>query len=68
MILKDNSPKVEKVDVDFSSFGHSLCIVDAHGSHADLTDDYAAIPYEMKKVAQLFVIEVLSEVDKKIFT
>ena len=38
-----------KLDVDFSKFGHSLCIVDTKGSHADLTDEYAAIPMEMKK-------------------
>ena len=44
-----------KVDVDFSKFGHSLCIVDTKGSHADLTDEYAAIPSEMKKkVANYF--------------
>ena len=49
--FKDNDhPVVEKVDVDFSSFHHSLCIVDVHASHADLTDDYAAIPTEMKEV------------------
>ena len=45
-------PIVNKVDVDFSKFGHSLCIVDTKGSHADLTDEYAAIPMEMKKVAR----------------
>ena len=42
------SPKIYKVEVDFEEYGHSLCIVDTKGSHADLTDDYAAIPYEMK--------------------
>ena len=66
--FKDNSkPVVEKVDVEFSSFKHSLCIVDVHASHADLTDDYAAVPYEMKKVAQFFGKEVLREVDEKDF-
>ena len=37
------------------------------GSHADLTDDYAAIPYEMKKVANYFNQEALREVDKDDF-
>ena len=60
-------PVVVKVDVDFSKFGHSLCIVDVHASHADLTDDYAAVPYEMKKVAQFFGKEFLREVDEKDF-
>ena len=34
---------------------------------ADLTDDYAAIPYEMKKVANYFNQEALREVDKDDF-
>lgn len=60
-------PIVNKVDVDFSKFGHSLCIVDTKGSHADLTDEYAAIPMEMKKVANYFGKEFLREVDEEDF-
>ena len=41
--------------------------MDTKGSHADLTDDYAAVPYEMKKVAQFFGKEFLREVDEKDF-
>ena len=50
------SPKIKKVEVDFEEYGHSLCIVDTKGSHADLTDDYAAIPYENEESCQLFLI------------
>src|SRR5699024_5440034 len=46
---------------------YSLCIVDTKGSHADLTEDYAMIPLEMKKVAQVFGKEVLRDVDKEEF-
>ena len=60
-------PIVNKVDVDFSKFGHSLCIVDTKGAHADLTDEYAAIPMEMKKVANYFGKEFLREVDEEDF-
>ena len=60
-------PVVVKVDVDFAKFGHSLCIVDTKGSHADLTDEYAAIPSEMKKVANYFGKEFLREVDEGAF-
>ena len=60
-------PIVNKVDVDFSKFGHSLCIVDTKGSHADLTDEYAAIPMEMKKVANYFGKEFLRKVDEEDF-
>lgn len=61
------SPKVKKIDVDFNKFGYSLCIVDTKGSHADLTDDYAAIPEEMKKVSAYFGKELLFQVNKKEF-
>lgn len=61
------NPVIKKVNVNFEDFNHSLCIVDTKGSHADLTDDYAAIPYEMKKVANYFNQEALREVDKDDF-
>lgn len=59
------NPIVEKVEVDFGAYRHSLCITDTKGSHADLTDDYARIPQEMKKVALFFGKEFLREVDEK---
>lgn len=58
---------VEKIEVDFGAYRHSLCITDTKGSHADLTDDYAQIPQEMKKVAAFFGKEFLREVDEKDF-
>lgn len=61
------NPIVEKVEVDFGAYQHSLCITDTKGSHADLTDDYAQIPQEMKKVASFFGKEFLREVDEKDF-
>lgn len=66
--FKDTAkPVVQTVNVDFSSFHHSLCIVDTKGSHADLTQEYAAIPEEMKKVARYFSKEVLREVKEEEF-
>ncbi|MDD6512985.1 galactokinase [Sharpea azabuensis] len=56
-------PVVTPVDVDFAAFHHSLCIVDAKGSHAKLTHEYAAIPEEMHAVAQYFGKEYLRDVD-----
>lgn len=61
------NPIVEKVDVDFSVYDHSLCITDTKGSHADLTDEYAAVPMEMKQVAAYLGQEVLGEVDEAEF-
>ena len=48
------NPKIEKIDFDLSGAGYNLCIVDTGGNHADLTDDYASVPTEMKGVAALF--------------
>ena len=66
--FKDPSePVIEKVDFDFASCGHSLCIVDTKGSHSNLTDEYAAIRLEMESVAAQFSKKVLREVDEKEF-
>lgn len=57
------NPQVEKLDFNMSDYGYSLCITDTKGSHADLTDEYAAVPQEMKAVAAYFEKSVLREVD-----
>ena len=62
--INPKEPAVTKVDFDMESYGYSLCITDTKGSHADLTDDYAAVPKEMKEVASFFRKEVLIEVDE----
>ena len=48
------NPKIEKIDFDLTAAGYNLCIVDTGGNHADLTDDYASVPAEMKLVAGFF--------------
>ena len=55
-------PVVDKVDFDFTKTGYVLCITDTKGSHADLTDEYAAVPLEMKKIASLLGYEILRPV------
>lgn len=60
-------PVVEKVPSDFEAHKYSLCIVDTKEFHDDLTEDYAEIPAEMKKVAAFFKKNVLREVDEEEF-
>ncbi len=60
-------PVVEHIDFDLHSYGYALCVVDTGGNHADLTDEYAYIPAEMKSVASFFGKEVLREVNPKDF-
>ena len=60
-------PVIEPVDFDFSACGHALCIIDSQASHADLTDEYAAIPGELKQVCAYFGKEVLTQIDEQEF-
>ena len=61
------TPIVEKVDYDFAHSGYTLCTIDSGADHADLTDEYAAMPVEMKSVARFFGKEVLRELDEAEF-
>ena len=66
--FKDTSaPVIEPVDFDITAAGYNLCIVNTGGNHADLTDDYASVPAEMKAVSATLGKDVLREVDEKDF-
>lgn len=61
--FRDNAnPIVRKLDFDFTKAGYALCIIDSGADHADLSDEYSAIPMEMRQVAAHFGKEVLREV------
>lgn len=62
-----NNPEINKIDFDFSKYGHSLLVVHTGGSHVNLTNDYSAIPAEMKEVASILGKEVCREVDYNYF-
>ena len=63
---KDN-PDIRPVAFDFSTSGHALCIIDSRADHADLTDEYAAVPGEMKQMAEYLGKEVLTEISEDDF-
>ena len=65
--FQKDHPVIEPVDFDFASSGHALCIIDSGADHADLTDEYAAIPGEIKAVAAQFGKEVLTQIDEAEF-
>lgn len=56
------NPVVKKVNFDFASTGYALVITDTGGNHADLNDEYASLPTEMKAVAGALGAKVLREV------
>ena len=66
--FKDPSkPVVGQTAIDLAKHGFVMCISDTKGSHADLTDDYAAIRREMESVAEQFGKKVLRDVDEDEF-
>lgn len=60
-------PAVLPVEVDFAKAGLALCILDSGADHADLTDEYAAIPADCRAVAEVCGGEVLREVPYEAF-
>ncbi len=57
-------PKIHRITFDLDAAGYALVITDTKGSHADLTDDYAAVPAEMKAAAACFGRAYLRDVDE----
>ena len=60
-------PVVRQLDVDFEQCGLALCIIDSGADHADLTDEYAAIPNELGAVCREFGKSVLREIPRETF-
>ncbi len=66
--FKDPSkPVVKSVDFDFMKTGYTLVITDTGGDHANLNDEYASLPTEMKSVAKALGKEVMREVTHEEF-
>lgn len=59
-----SAPDIRKLDFDLNAKGYSLCIVNTGGNHADLNEDYASVPAEMKAVAAAFGKPVLRGLSK----
>ncbi len=59
------NPIINPIAFDLSGKGYSLCIVNTGGNHADLNDDYASVPAEMKGVAHELGHEVLRDVTEE---
>ena len=50
--MEPDNPQIRPIDFDFDSRNYTILVVDSGDDHADLTDDYAAIPGEMISVAR----------------
>ena len=62
------APVIEKMDFDLTAHGYRLCIVNTGGNHADLNEDYASVPGEMKKVAAKLGVPVLRHTSREALT
>ena len=60
-------PVVEQIDFDFAATNHALCIIDSGADHADLTDEYGAIPGELAQICRWFGKKTLRQVPQKDF-
>ncbi|AEB07858.1 Galactokinase [Coriobacterium glomerans PW2] len=58
-----NEPRSAKLDLDFERHGYALMLIDVGCDHSRFTQDYAAVPDEMQKVAANFGKKRLCEVD-----
>ncbi|MDO4547332.1 MAG: galactokinase family protein, partial [Clostridia bacterium] len=63
MDFKDTPAKIEPLSYDFSLRGYDMAVVCAGGDHGNLTDQYAAMPVEMKQVARALGGEVLRDIE-----
>ena len=61
------APIIEPIDFDFAACGHALCIIDTRASHADLTDEYAAVTRELKAICAHFGKGFLREIPQTDF-
>ena len=61
------NPVVEKINLDLSQSGHTLCVVDTGGNHANLTEDYADITRECKAVSECLGVAFLRDADENRF-
>jgi galactokinase len=59
------NPEIKRVKFDFAAQDYSMMVVDTGGTHADLTDDYASVPIEMKSVAKSLGGSVCRDISSK---
>ena len=67
IFFEKDKPEIRSINFDFASSGHALCIIDSGADHANLTDEYAAVPSEIKAVAAHFGKDVLTQISETDF-
>lgn len=62
-----NNPDIESFDFDFADYGYDLVLVNTKGDHSNLSHEYAAVPEEIKEVANFMGVDVLRDGDADYF-
>ena len=66
--FKDTTaPVIRPISTEELGKHYVIFVIDTGSAHADLSNVYAGIPIEMRKVAAYFGKDVLREVDEKVF-
>ncbi len=65
--FENDDPKIERIECNLEKYGYDLAIIDAGADHADLTEEYASIPRDMKNIAEYFGCDVLRKVKRDAF-
>lgn len=55
------NPQIENANFSFDDYGYQLLLINTKGDHSDLSHEYAAVPNEIKEVAQELGVEVLAD-------
>lgn len=63
--FNEKDPTVKKVECRNLSEKYAVCIVDTGANHADLTDDYALVPREMRLIAKSLGVSRLADTDRE---
>ncbi|MFT3942491.1 MAG: galactokinase family protein [Ancrocorticia sp.] len=62
-----SAPVIEALNLNLDEYEHVMCIIESGGDHADLTDEYAAVPAEMRAAAEFFDKQFLRDVEETHF-
>ena len=66
MDFECDEPRTEKLAFDFANFGYALTLTSVGCDHSAYTDEYAAVPAEMKLVAEALGARRLCEVKEDV--
>ena len=56
-----DKPVIENYDFSFADYGYELVLVNTKGDHSDLSHEYAAVPNEIREVAEQLGVKYLAD-------